>query len=314
MIWLLIFANHSSYEIEVVKLLERYRVPFTGNSSIALHYSLDKFLCTSILRKNGVNAPYSVVIKSMSEIDQYQYPFPCIVKPNQEDGSTGIDFHAVVDTKQKLYKQVHRLLSQYKRPVLVQRYIDGREINVSMIGNKPCKFWGVSEIDFSGYKDDCPKILNYSSKWLETSLEYKAAISVGPKLKFSTKNSVFELAKKTAEHLHISSYARIDMRLDEKERPYVIDVNPNCDLDPRAGFAKTFAFKGISYRELIYKIIDDAINVHRSEQVQVQEQELMERRQLFPLSGMLGGLGVGVGSLGNIMDIGNNLELSNELN
>ncbi|MBF0360522.1 MAG: ATP-grasp domain-containing protein [Oligoflexia bacterium] len=309
--------RNSSYEIEVVKVLERYGVPFTGNSSWSLYYSLDKYTCTSILRKNGVSVPYSVIIKNLKEIDQYQFPFPCIVKPNQEDGSTGIDFQAVVDSKRKLCDQVHRLLEQYRRPVLIQRYIDGREINVSLIGDKPSKYWGLSEIDFSGYKSNVPKILNYSSKWMESSSEYKASVSVGPKLKFATKSSVFDLARKTAEHLKINSYARIDMRLDSEERPYVIDVNPNCDLDPEAGFAKTFAFKGVPYRDLIKKIIVDALNSKDSKDIKSRNisrsstlSSALERKSLFPLPGV--GVLSNIGKIGSMMELGSPLELSKE--
>lgn len=249
----------SRMEIEVVKLLEKYNIPFTGNSSITLEASLGKFQSTALLKKSNINVPESYLLKSLKDIDQINFDkFNFILKPNEQDGSTGIEFCSVVKNKTELLAQAKYLFDNNQGPIIVQQYIEGREINLAIMGKFENEFWNCSEIDFSQLPDNVPKILNYSSKWIEDSFEYKKTFGVQPILTASLKKKIFEIGNRTAQALGIISYARLDLRLDKNENPFVIDVNPNCDLDPIAGLTRSASYNGISYEMLILKIVKNA--------------------------------------------------------
>ncbi|HLE11596.1 MAG: hypothetical protein A2504_05445 [Bdellovibrionales bacterium RIFOXYD12_FULL_39_22] len=249
----------SRMEIEVAKLLERGRIPFTGNSAYTLERALSKFHSTTLLRQAHINVPESFLIKSLDElptINFNQHRF--ILKPNEQDGSTGIEFSSVVNDQKELATQAKLLFENGQGPLIAQQYIDGREINLAIIGNKVNKFWNCSEIDFSKLPENLPKILNYSSKWIEESPEYKKTVGIRPELSSSLRNKIFEIGIKTAKALKISSYARLDLRIDSDENPYVIDINPNCDLDPTAGLARSASYNGLGHEALIFKIMEIA--------------------------------------------------------
>jgi D-alanine-D-alanine ligase len=237
-------------EIEVVKELEKLKTPFTGNSSDALSLCLNKFECVQKL-KNVVAVP-----KSTLDHEQHDLSYPVIVKPNMEDGSTGIDQNAVAHNFTQLKRQISKMSSQ----AIIQEYIDGRELNISVIGSKPVKEIGVFEIDFSKLNNGYHKIVNYASKWLEDSHEYKTITSMPVKLEDNLQKQIKFISEKVVETLGLSNYARIDLRLNSDGVAYVIDVNPNCDLDPGAGFAKTIGHMGIDYKTLINLLVKDAYN------------------------------------------------------
>lgn len=247
-------------EIDLVKILEDKSLVFTGNNSHCLERCLDKFCCHEELRKTGVPVPQSILIHSLTDLKKFQYHHPkYIVKPNFQDGSIGIENDSVVDSPIKLYNQVKKLLEHFNEPVIIQEYIEGREINLSLIVNASKNFWNFSEISFNQLDSIYPKILNYSSKWNLESEEFNQTITIEPIISEELKEKLFIIGDQTAAALKMSSYGRIDFRIGPNETPYVIDVNPNCDLDTNGGFNKAASYRNIPYESVLIEIMKNGI-------------------------------------------------------
>ncbi len=248
-------------EPKVIKVLEDIGMPFTGNSSLPLTNCLNKFFSYQCLTSQDVLVPQSFLVDNMIDVDQLENIFTpnkrFIVKPNSEDGSVAIDSGSIISTTNELKSQCFKLKSLGIRDIIVQEFIDGREFNLALLNPKKKKY-SLSEISFKKLPIDMPKILMYAAKWDEDSIEYKTTKSVQPKIKSELKQKLLNAALKASEILGIDAYARFDFRVDSLENPYLIDINPNCDLAPGAGFSNSFAFKNIGYDQVIEQVISQA--------------------------------------------------------
>jgi D-alanine-D-alanine ligase len=190
-------------------------------------------------------------------------PFPLIVKPSREDASVGISRESVVWTRETLEQRVAHVLSHYRQPVLVERFIDGREIYVSMLGRSEGRpqVFPFYEIDFSEMPADRPRIVSFEGKWVEDSDEYRGTTPVRcTNLTPELSERIANTALTAFEALELRDYARVDIRLAADGIPYVIDVNPNCDLsDVAGGFSKAAKAAGLSYEQVILRIVELAL-------------------------------------------------------
>ncbi|MEK6647009.1 MAG: ATP-grasp domain-containing protein [Candidatus Firestonebacteria bacterium] len=243
------YNSLSQNEYRFVSALELLDFKFTGNNSNSLMICLDKSLCKQILISEKINTPRFKLFKKNDEIN-FKY-FPCIVKPNFSDASRGISNESIIFNLNDLRSQVKFILEKYKQNVLVEEFIRGKELHVSILEGK---ILNIGEIDFKDIKDDYRKIISYDAKWITESFEFKNTVSIIPaKIGNKTKKRVEIFALKCYEVLKLNSYARIDMRL-KNNKMYVIDINPNPDISRNDYFALAAFSKGISYEDLIYKI------------------------------------------------------------
>ena len=246
------------YESTIAAILERMGVAFTGTASPALRLCLDKQACSDVIRQQGVQVPWSVSADVIGDLP-LDTTFPVIVKPNREDGSTGIESASVAHNRD----QVADRLACTEGSAIVQQYIQGREVNVALLG-APMQVLSIGEIDFSEMPTDLPQIVSYAAKWDESSAEWRGTRAVQADLTPALTERIRRLATATARALDLRGYARLDMRIDNEGQPWVIDVNPNCDLAPDAGFALAAARSGYDYVTLIGTIVEEALgrNVH----------------------------------------------------
>lgn len=247
-------------EIEVVKLIESYNIPFSGNNSRALKLSLDKFKCNSRLQKAGVTVPESHCISSIKDFDKLKLDRNVyIVKPNDQDGSNGIEFSSVTRTRDELFTQVSNLLNNHNTRALIQEYIDGREINFAFINNKTL-IGNCTEIDFTNLASHLPRVLNYSSKWQPDTPEYGDTKTIRAELSTILKERIDNSVAKTLKAIKLDSYGRIDFRISSDDIPYVVDVNPNCDLGDTSGFALAANYNDIPYSKIVFAIMENAFD------------------------------------------------------
>jgi D-alanine-D-alanine ligase len=252
------------YEPSVAAVLERMGVAFTGSSARALRLCLDKQACNQALARAGILAPESVVVRRAEDVPA-RFGLPLIVKPNGEDGSTGITSSSVVRNVAELGVEIDRVRRAFSRDPLVQPYVEGREINVSLLGLEPMRVLPLAEIDFGLMPPGLPRIVSYASKWDPGSVECLGTQVVDAELDTAVTRRIAHVARRVASTLDLSGYARIDLRLDREGRPFVVDVNPNCCLAPDAGFARAAARAGLGYQELVWQIVDAAIARHHAE-------------------------------------------------
>jgi len=255
-------GNESIHEMHVAGLYELMGIPYTGASAFVLGSCLSKVRTKEVLRSHGLPVPRFQVFRNVTSIgaDDVQVPFPAIVKPSQEDASLGIESDSIVDNLAALKKKVRRIFQTYDQPALVEEYIDGREINVAIIGNKRPIPLPISEIDFGKLPSDYPKIVTYRAKWIQGSVEYDGTVGVCPApLAPEVEKNVRELALKAYRVMGCRDYARIDMRLDKDNNPFIIEVNPNPDISDDAGFARSARAYGMTFEQTISKIVEYAL-------------------------------------------------------
>lgn len=240
-------------------LLEVMGLAYTGSGSLALGLALHKDRAKELLRARGIATPGFVVVARMEELAGVALPFPVIVKPVREDASVGIDFDSVVHDRDGLARAVGAVLHGFAQPALVERYIAGREIYVPLLGNRPLGHLPLTEIAFGAAFVGKPHILSYRAKWEPQSSEYLDSQPVACVLAAEHERGVVATACAAFAALQCRDYGRVDMRVAEDGTAYVIEVNPNCDLSPDAGFARAARAAGMDYRALAARIVEVAL-------------------------------------------------------
>ena len=255
-------GDESTHEMYVAGLYELLGVPYTGASAFSLGMCQNKVRTKQVLSFHKIRVPKFALYKNTNEVieDQFDLKFPVIVKPSLEDASVGIDNGSVVDNFAALKKRVRFIFQNFDQPALVDEYIEGRELNVALIGNRRPIILPISEIDFSGLPSDLPRIVTYAAKWMEGTDEYKGTVGVCPaQLPADVEKQAKEIALLAYRVMGCRDYARVDMRLDKNNNLYVIEVNPNPDISDDAGFARSCRAYGFSFDEIINKIVEYAL-------------------------------------------------------
>lgn len=254
--------GQSIHEMHVAGLYELLNIPYTGNPPITLGTCLNKVRTKEILSHYGIRtARYQIFsnVESMSS-SLVTLNYPVIVKPLHEDASAGIDNDSLAYTYEKLRLRIEKVINEFKQPALVEEYIDGREINVALLGNSPPRVLPLSEIDFSGLPEGYPRIVTYNAKWLEGTVEYKGTVGKCPaELPLDVENEIIAIAQKVYRILELRDYARIDMRVDDNGHPFVIEVNPNPDISVDAGFIRSAKAAGMTYDDVMEAIVENAL-------------------------------------------------------
>ncbi|MBS7610714.1 ATP-grasp domain-containing protein [Candidatus Bathyarchaeota archaeon] len=252
------FMGDSSLEMHVPAILEILGIPYTGSHPLALGICQDKGLAKAILKAYNVPTPeYQIMEKFKSP--KRGLNFPLFVKPLKEDASVGISRRSFVKNIMELKSQVEYVNRVYRQPALVEEYISGREFNVSILGNEEPAVLPISEITFE-FQDE-PKIVDYAAKWLKESDEYiKTKPACPAELDSELRDEIEKTALKAYKVLECRDYARVDIRLkDEAGIPYVLEVNPNPDISPEAGFTRSLKIAGISFESFIKNILGFAL-------------------------------------------------------
>jgi D-alanine-D-alanine ligase len=275
-------AADSRGEMLVPALLELIQVPCSGSSALSLALALHKNKAKEILKARGVPTPDFRVVETLQDLARFDLAFPCIVKPSREDASMGIDFDSVVHNQQQLGKAVTNVLRTFKQPALVEQFIAGREIYVPILGNNPRRALPLSEIKFGNAFIGKPNVVSYAAKWDTESAVCIESPSEIVALSPELEARCIEVAFSAFESLECRDYGRVDLRVDENENPYVIDINPNCDLHPQAGFARAALAAGISYADLALHLVEQAWERRHGHSVQYSERQTRTRNTLKP--------------------------------
>lgn len=252
-------AGDSRGEMAIPSVLELLGLPYTGSSALALGLALHKDKAKQLLAARAVPTPRFCVVAQLDEVEAVTLPFPLMVKPVREDASLGVDFDSVVSDRAALRRAASEVLATFRQPALVEQYVDGREIYVPILGNQPRTTLPLTEIQFGKTFDARPKILSYKAKWDLDSPECIDSPATLCAIDEKNKTELIATALAAFEALDCRDYGRVDLRLTTDGRPYVIDINPNCDLHPDAGFAKSAVAAGIDYPALALRLVEIAL-------------------------------------------------------
>jgi len=254
------FGWDSSMEHNVAGILELLNIKFTGSDSFTLASCLNKGRTKEILSFHGIKTPNFQVMLSPSDKIKKSLKPPLIIKPLMEDASIGIKNDSVVYEFSELKRKIPAFFEKYKKPALIEEYIDGREFNVAILGNSELEVLPISEIDFSGLPQGMNKICTYESKWHSESIAYQKTPPICPaRTDSKLEKEIKKISTEAYKAMGCRDYARVDMRLSTDGALYVLEVNPNPDLSTDAGFANIAKAANMSYKELISKIIKLAL-------------------------------------------------------
>jgi len=251
------FADDDTADFKIAAFLELLGKKYTGTGTHGLMLAQDKAVAKKIFAFHGIHTP--TFAKSFrGRLDfSHDLQFPVIVKPAREDGSIGIEFSAVVNSIRELMERIDWLHSNFDSPVLIEEYIDGREMYVGIIGNDKAEALPIVELDLSKLPDGTPRIAAAEVKWGKGTKAYKDTKSaIATDLSDEIVQTLQQTAVAAYQALELRDYGRVDMRLQPDGRVHVIEVNPNPWLSSRAEFAMAARKSGRTYPQLVEEIIE----------------------------------------------------------
>jgi D-alanine-D-alanine ligase len=254
------YAGDDTRDMNIAAYLELLDRPFTGAGSHALYLAQDKALAKKIFQFHGLPTPYFAVIDRGKVGFSHDIQFPLIVKPTSEDGSIGIDAGSVVRTIKELMTRVEQIQERFEAPVLVEEYVEGREIYAAVIGNDRPEALPLVELDLSKLPEGMPRIAGTEVKWeKETEAYKKTKPAIASDLDEDLVRRIEEVAVGAYRALELRDYGRIDLRLAPDGKVFVIEANPNPWLSSSAEFAMAAKESGRSYHAMIREIVDLAM-------------------------------------------------------
>lgn len=237
----------------------------TGNDTPALLMAQNKIQTKAVLLGSGLPAAQAKVIyldqkPDLSDLPAGRY----IIKPAFNDASEGITLDSVVWLPQETARAAQRIAmlhSQFCQPVLVEQYIDGKELNISVYQDgDQVRVLTLAEIDFSAFPPDMPRIVDYNAKWIPDSFTFE---NTPRRIPADVPPTVAEQIRRLAgwawRVLGCRDYARVDFRLDPQFNPYIIEVNPNPDITPEGGFAAALQASNIPYAQFVATMVSNAL-------------------------------------------------------
>jgi D-alanine-D-alanine ligase len=259
-------------EPPVISVLELFGLPYTGGSSYTTALCLRKHVVNALLSQSGLPVPPWITLRRGSRVRSVGYP--AIVKPAAEDASIGVEQRSVVRTSRALKARVEAMLRTFDE-VIVQRYVDGRELNVGIVGDT---ILPIAEIDFTAMPKGMWRMVTYRSKWESGSDEDLGAVPRCPaELPARSANDIRRIALEAWRLVGGNGYGRVDMRLDADGQPWILEVNSNPDIAPDAGLARMARTAGIEYATLVRTVTELALTRKREQQPQYEQWVLAQQ-------------------------------------
>lgn len=250
------FKGHRYFESHVAAILELLEVPYTGCGHRCLMLCQDKGLSKEILKHHRIHTPRFVVSRLHQPLRKLAASlFPVLVKPLAEEGSVGISRDSFAEAEAQALKRIEFLHERFRQDVIVEQYIEGREIYVGVLGDTRLRVLPPRELKFSRVPEGAPKYASFKAKWDSDYRErwgiYNTfADDLAPEIL----RQIRSVAKRTFRVLQMRGYGRIDLRLTAEGRVYVVEANPNPQIAMYEDFSEAARQFGISYNDLIEQI------------------------------------------------------------
>jgi D-alanine-D-alanine ligase len=250
------FAGVTTFDQNVVSYLELLRLPYTGCNPRGLVLARDKALSKKLLAYHRIPVPeFTVVRPGRRPTLSKRLTFPLIVKSVFFEASAGISQASVVENDEQLARRVTFIHEKLGTAAIVEQFIDGRELYVGALGNARLDVFPVWEMSFDKMPENRWRIATERVKW-STQYQKKYGIMTDPaRLEAPAAERIQRIARRAYRALDLNGYARIDLRLDEEGRLYVLEANPNPNLAYGEDFAESAEVSGLSYERLLERII-----------------------------------------------------------
>jgi D-alanine-D-alanine ligase len=258
------FGENVFGDIPVTGLLDLLGLDYTGSGPGELYLSQDKGLTKKLLAFEDILYPrFAVFSRDTAFETGGNLRMPLFVKPLRSDASLGIGGKSLVQDWTGLMERVTAIRKEVDDAALAEEFIEGREFYVGVIGNSQPKALPPVEIDFTGFPEGVPKVMDSKAKWDERSKEYKGTRSVLAQLPDELRARLQKVAVDAYRALRVRDYGRVDLRLTDTGDIYVLEVNASCYLDKESEFAMAAAAGGLDYKRLIERIVDLALARHK---------------------------------------------------
>ena len=250
------FAGVTTFDQNVVSYLELLGLPYTGCNPRGLILARDKALSKKLLAYHRIRVPEFTVVRPGRKVAlPKRLTFPLIVKSLFFEASTGISQASVVENHEQLAKRTTFIHEKLGTAAIVEQFIDGRELYVGVIGNERLDVLPPWEMSFAQMPDNRWKIATERVKWSTQYQKKNGIMTDRAKLDAPTIERMQRMAKRAYRALDLSGYARIDVRMDEDGRIYVLEANPNPNMAYGEDFTESAEAHGISYERLLDRLI-----------------------------------------------------------
>jgi len=255
------FHHNRAHEPNIPALLELMKVRYTGSGPDALLLCKDKAITKKVLAYHHVRVPGFVVSHRLSPLRRLKrFKFPAFVKPRYEESSDGISKASFARDEGEALERAQFIHQKFDCDALIEEYIDGRELYISVLGSRRPIVFPPREVFFDNMPDDVPKFATYHAKWND-AYRKKWGITNGAAQELPTEaeRDLRKIARNVYGWLKIRGGGRLDVRLNPKGELFVIEVNPNPSLSQDEDFAQSAAAGGMDYDALITAILSLAM-------------------------------------------------------
>jgi D-alanine-D-alanine ligase len=250
------FAGITTFDQNVVSYLELLRMPYTGCNPRGLILARDKALSKKLLAYHRIPVPeFAVVRRGQKAAPTRKLRFPLIVKSLFFEASIGISQASVVENEDQLARRVQFIHESLGTAAIIEQFVDGRELYVGVIGNDRLQVFPVWEMSFAKMPENRWKIATERVKWSTKYQERHGIMTDVAELAAGHAERVQHLAKRVYRALDLNGYARVDMRLCDDGRIFVLEANPNPNLAYGEDFAESGERAGVSYERLLERIV-----------------------------------------------------------
>ena len=259
------FKNNRAFDQNIVSILEMQGLPFTGCGSTGLTLCKHKAISKKILSYHRIHtAAFTTIARGKRIARPRQLKFPILIKPLKEEASLGISQASFVENDEQFKERVQFIHEKIVNDAIAEEYIEGRELYVSVMGQHRLDVFPIRELIFKEVPPDEPKIATYRAKWDE---EYRKRWGLQNQFAEGLDPAVVANIQKTCKRIYhlltIDGYARLDLRLTPKNEVYFIEANPNPILAADEDFAQSAMKAGLTYPQLIERIIRLAMKAVR---------------------------------------------------
>jgi D-alanine-D-alanine ligase len=251
------FKKNRAFDQNIVAFLEMHGLAYTGCGSVGMVLCKHKGISKKILGYHHIGVPRFAIIPRGKRVARPKpLRFPILIKPLKEEASYGISQASFVETEEQFNERVQFVHTKHDNDVIAEEYIEGRELYVSILGNHRLQAFPIRELVFKEVPPDEPKIATYRAKWdAEYQKRWGLTNQFAEGFDPAVVRDIQHVCKRIYRLLTIDGYARIDLRVTPQNEVYFIEANPNPFLAADEDFAQSALKAGLSYRQLIERIV-----------------------------------------------------------
>jgi D-alanine-D-alanine ligase len=252
------FKGRPVFDHNVVGYLELMGVRYTGNNPRGLVLARDKVLTKKILHYHRIDTPRFAVFPRGRKLRAVKrLRFPLIVKSATEEASAGISQASIVRDADALAERVTFVHERVRTAALAEEYVEGRELYAGVLGNQRLQVLPVWELKLDGLRESGYPIASYRAKWdLDYQDRHEIMADAATDLSAELTRHIRQISKRAYRALELSGYARLDFRLREDGRLFLLEANPNADISRDEELASAASAAGLSYEALIQKVVN----------------------------------------------------------